>query len=253
MSEIKTYTNRHGREFQCQTHEVFERLKGSGIYQVSNLRYLRDLVPNARRIIDVGANVGIMTMEYATWAKRVEAFEAQASTFELLERNIEHNKTLPLGKPWYEQASTQITGKITTHRVALMDRPGTALTTERADGLASFVSFDKGQEPVPARTIDSYQWQDVDAIKIDTEGTEWLIVQGAKQTIERCRPVLQIEFWDWERRFGLNNQEMLDYFKSINYDQRDCLGRPLPWDNPRRYTKKLGRGRSAMDRFFIPL
>jgi len=252
MSAVKMYSNRHGRQFQCQQHEVFDRA-ASGLYQVSNLRFLRGLVPNARRIVDVGANVGIMTMEYATWAKQVEAFECQASTFALLESNVQHNLTLPLGKPWYQDASTAITGAITMHATALMDREGTAFVTEKADGLASFVAFDRASaETVATATIDSYNWRNVDAIKLDTEGTEWLVVQGARRTIERCRPVVQIEMWGWERRFGINNQHMLDYFKSINYDQVDVRGRPMPWDMPGKFTKALGNGHSAMDRFFIP-
>ena len=46
---------------------------------------------------------------------------------------------------------------------------------------------------VAARTIDSYNFEDVDAIKIDVEGSELLVMQGAKNTIERCRPSVQVE------------------------------------------------------------
>lgn len=267
MSEVVTYTNKHGRVFRSQQHDCFDRC-GNGIYQVTSLRYMRDLVPNARRIIDVGANVGIFTMEYATWAQQVEAFECQQSTFELLESNIEHNTVLGgSGVPWYKNgpSSTAITGAITLHQVGLMDQAGSAFVTENADGLASYVSFEllkqrKNKKPhietCETRTIDSYQWNNVDAIKIDTEGTEWLIVQGARRTIERCRPVVQVEVWDWEKRFGLNNQDMLDYFRSINYRQTNNAGDTLPWDHSGEWNKaqaKLaGHKNSAMDRFFIP-
>ena len=36
--------------------------------------------------------------------------------------------------------------------------------------------------PVPARTLDSYNFKDVNAIKIDVEGSELLVMQGAKDT-----------------------------------------------------------------------
>lgn len=259
MSQIKTYTNKHGRTFQCQQHDVFDRC-ANGIYQVSSLRYLRDLVPNARRIIDVGANVGTNTMEYATWAQQVEAFECQDSTFALLQHNVETNRARgATGVPWYKKgsASTAITGDITLHRTALMDRVGTAFVTEKADGLASFVRYEQGQQLCATATIDSFGWTNVDIIKADTEGSEWLIIQGAKQTIERCRPVVQVEVWDWERKnFGLNNQHMLDYFRSINYRQTNNRGDALPWDFAGCWNKARARAAghksSAMDRFFVP-
>lgn len=247
---IKTYTNRHGRVFQAQQHEMFDRLT-TGIYQITNLRRMRDLVPRARTIIDVGAHVGTTTMEYATWAQRVEAFEADPDTFYLLTHNVNFNRNLPPGQPWYHDHVPQIQAQIQCHNRALMNRQDTLYITRRERGLASFVSA-QGDLQVPAEPLDSYGFTQVDAIKIDTEGTEWLVIQGAHKTIERDRPVVQVEMWGWERRFGINNQDMLDYFRDLDYDQTDAYGRPMPWDHPGRYTKAMGAGRSAMDRFFVP-
>lgn len=258
MSQITTYSNKHGRTFLCQQHDVFDRC-GNGIYQVQSLRYLRDLVPNARRIIDVGANVGTNTMEYGTWAQQVEAFECQDTTFELLEHNVETNiRQGESGVSWYKsaEASTAITADITLHRTALMDRVGSAWVIEKADGLASFVSFEQTGQKCATTTIDSFNWNNVDIIKADTEGTEWLILQGAQQTIERCRPVVQVEMWNWEKRFGLHNQHMLDYFQSIRYRQTNNAGDEIPWTAHGKWNKETARAAghksSAMDRFFVP-
>lgn len=257
MSAIMTYSNKHGRTFKSQPHDVFDRC-ANGIYQVTSLRYLRDLVPTARRIIDVGANVGTNTMEYATWAQQVEAFECLDKTFDMLEDNVATNIMLGVqGVPWYKDASTAITADITLHRTALMDRVGTAFVSEREKGLSSFVRFDRGEQGCATATIDSFNWNNVDIIKADTEGTEWLIIQGAMQTIEQCRPVVQVEMWGWERRFGIDNQDMLDYFRSINYKQTNNTGDSIPWDEAYRWNKakakQAGHKYSAMDRFFIPL
>lgn len=251
MNSVKTYSNRHGRVFQSQPHHVFER-SGAGIYQVNNLRYLRSQVPQARRIVDVGANVGICTMEYATWARHVEAFESQPETYQLLVHNVNHNRGLPLGRPWYQNATTEITGEIRCHATALMHQAGQAWTTLHKAGLSSFVRFDQGTTPCEARTLDSYDWRDVDAIKIDTEGTEWLVVQGADRTIRRCRPVVQVEMWGWERRFGIDNGDMLAYFRDLGYRQTDAHGTPVPWTARGQWTRRLSGTRSAMDRFFLP-
>ena len=251
MSHIKEYSNRHGRVFQAQQHHCFDRV-GQGLYQVTSLRFMRDQVPNARRIVDVGAHVGTSAMEYATWAETVETFECSPVNFACLEHNVRHNRNLAPGKPWYNNESPAITGDIVLHNIAAMDRIGTAYVNHAADGLADYVRYDRGAEAIRTITIDWFGWTDVDAIKLDTEGTEWLVIQGADQTIRRCRPVVQVEMWGWEKRFGLNNQDLLDYFRSLNYTQIDHYGREMPWDFSGKYNKALGNGRSAMDRFFIP-
>ena len=253
---IVQITNRHNRVYSVQQHSVVDRAFGSGIYQVSSLRYLRGLVPAARRIIDVGANVGTNTIEYATWAQNVEAFECSDITYQLLLQNIADNQQRTGGKPWYPYSALDITGTITTHKVALMDQCATAYVNHREAGLADFVRYDSGDQACTTATIDSYGWSDVDIIKADTEGTEWLVIQGAKQTIEQCRPVVEVEFWNWEKRLGLHNQHMLDYFHSIDYVQTNNAGDAIAWDAHGRWNKKLataaGQRNSAMDRFFIP-
>jgi FkbM family methyltransferase len=167
-----TMTNRHNREYRVMAdakdsskpHLVFAR--GTGIYQVNNLRYLRSLVPNARRIIDVGANIGTNTIEYATWAQAVESFECNPVNFSLLQDNVWHNSFDDSGPAWYNNASLAYDdNKITCHNVALMNKTGNAFVNHRQQGLSDFVSFDGGETSVATATIDSYAWTDVDAIK----------------------------------------------------------------------------------------
>lgn len=253
MTEVIQVRNRHGRTYNVQTHangdlhHCVERSWKSGIYQVTSLRYMRDLVPNARRIIDVGANVGTNTLEYATWAKTVEAFECNDINYQCLVDNIALNRKTHGTEQWYKRgnASLALTAEINVHNMALMDRAGWAYVTHKEAGLADYVNFDRGDSECIVDTIDNANWQDVDAIKLDTEGTEWLIVQGAKATIERCRPVVQVEMWGWEKRFKLNNQDMLDYFKSLNYRYVNNKGEDLDWNTP-------GKIPRTMDRFFVP-
>lgn len=46
---------------------------------------------------------------------------------------------------------------------------------------------------VQMRTLDSYQFQNLDFLKIDVEQGEWSVIQGAKETILRCRPCILLE------------------------------------------------------------
>lgn len=51
------------------------------------------------------------------------------------------------------------------------------------------------QERVEVRSLDSYHLQNVTAMKIDVEGMEAQVVAGAKETIQRDRPILYIEIF----------------------------------------------------------
>jgi hypothetical protein len=258
--------NRIGRRYQLHDNPLLEQHWGreNGPYQVGNLRYLRLLKPHARRIIDVGAHVGSNTIEYATWAHSVEAFEPTPETFEYLRVNVDYNQQhTPQGRyyhrgqaghwpdhadGWFREdqgfASLAMQAHITLHNLALADRAGYASIHNNNQGLANYIQPDL-QGRIPVSTIDSYAWQDVDIIKIDVEGREWPVLQGADATIRLCRPVVQVEMWGWERRFGINNQHMLDFFRDLGYTHTNNRGQVLPWDA----VKKIPR---TMDRFFVP-
>jgi hypothetical protein len=48
-------------------------------------------------------------------------------------------------------------------------------------------------QAVDVRTLDSYELQRLDLIKVDVEGHEFSVLEGARQTIERCRPSIIVE------------------------------------------------------------
>jgi hypothetical protein len=264
-------TNRIGRQYHLRDDDTLMEkhlARENGPYQVRNLRFLRRLLPNARTVIDVGANIGMNTIEYATWCQSVHSFEPSAETYQRLVANIALNRSLnPQGRyyhkgqyqhlpdyadGWYRTdtgyAPLTITGSITTHNVALGAQPGRAELISANRGLADYVRPVAEVLDLPntieIRTIDQYAFESVDIIKIDTEGTEWPIVQGADQTIQTCRPIVQVEMYGWERRLGIRNQDMLDYFQSADYEMFDYRGTRLPWT-----VEKI---KGVMDRFFVP-
>jgi FkbM family methyltransferase len=147
-------------------------------------------------IIDVGANLGAFSLPFSTWNRnRLIAFEPFPLIFERLKANLaEHNGgTIP--------ATTSL------HMAALGDTIGTAtMRVPIVEGLgwihtwASLVKTFEGLEgvsvheiEVPVWTIDGLGLDDLTAIKIDAEGNEIEVLNGALRTIERCRPIISCE------------------------------------------------------------
>jgi len=52
---------------------------------------------------------------------------------------------------------------------------------------------------VRVMTLDSLGLSDVTAIKLDAEGAEQEVLEGARQTLTRCRPVLSVEIEERHR------------------------------------------------------
>jgi len=260
-------TNKIGRQMWVWDSDSFytQRLK-AGPYQKQNLVHLRELCPNPRKILDIGMNIGMNTWEYATFAQEVHSFEPVPATYQVALDNIALNinhQDASLG--WWKDAagnwaSLLPSGKINTYNVALGPVPGSVeMHIKKNDGhnrvandgyslpSGRLVKTNTGYQrvQVPQVTLDSYNFTDVDIIKIDVEGYEFQVLEGAVNTIAQNRPIIQIECVETQpKAFGKTIQDLMDYFTTKNYIITTADGNILP--NKWMYVKKM------MDRFMIP-
>ena len=199
---FRLVVNKFGRCYWLLAHDNLQgpRFSGNNVYyQGNNSRLIRTIYPNARRIIDVGANVGNNTIAYSEWAQKVESFEPTPTTLKMLKANIAiakqqklkgvywkgtdqegdlyRDETAKAG--WYTYKGVHqpmdVVADITVHEVAATNRnEGTIDILDHTDhGGHNHVILDskniklretQNLVPVPARTIDSYNFEDVDAI-----------------------------------------------------------------------------------------
>ena len=153
-------------------------------YHVAELLKKNDIV------IDVGANIGLFSIQGAEYAPEATfyALEPSDDAFVALERNAAPYRN------------------ITCVKSALGEQQGSRRMTHVAGAMASslledspFVSrYSKNvlhsQETVPVVTLDEFVAQKklprVDFIKIDTEGYERFVLRGARETIRRYKPII---------------------------------------------------------------
>jgi FkbM family methyltransferase len=153
-----------------------------GEYADLELDFLRLLLRPGDTAIDVGANIGAMTVgmaERVGGEGRVHAFEPQGPIYELL------------------RANTAIWPQVTQHRAAAGAEPGTIRVPPRDyDSAGNFggVALGGGEgDEVPVITIDSLDLPQLRLLKVDVEGMEADVLRGAAQTIRRCGPALFVE------------------------------------------------------------
>jgi FkbM family methyltransferase len=156
-----------------------ELLKGE-----PEVKLLRFLVDPKRNAVDAGANKGAYTYFLARLARRVFAFEPNPKMFKILRRSMAKN--------------------VTASPAALSDRPGSAVLriprtrrggySNQGGSLSSAkISEDYGSVTVETKRLDDVDLGDVGFIKIDVEGFEQEVIDGAAATIRRCRPTMLIE------------------------------------------------------------
>ncbi len=148
------------------------------------LHLLRHLCARDRDAIDVGANEGSYVHFMKRYARRVYAFEpvpwlAEALTHKFAPRVVVRNIALS------RESGTAVL------RIPLVDdAPVTGLATigTAAPTAGGFEAIE-----VPMRPLDEVFAGDAGFIKIDVEGHEEAVLEGAAKTIARCRPRLLVE------------------------------------------------------------
>lgn len=135
------------------------------------LRYVRQW----RVCLDIGSNVGQWTRPLAQKFNSVVCFEPNPNFRECFEKNIsEHNVVLwPYGLSDTEHKASQ-------------QFNSTVLSREAGD--------------IDCRTLDSFGLTNIDFVKIDVDGFELPLLMGARKTLTRNDPVVNIEMKRDKRR-----------------------------------------------------
>lgn len=146
---------------------------------------------------DAGANIGTLTVEFAracTGWGTVIAFEAQPRVYYALAGNIAINNCLN-AKAVNAAVGAQ-DGEIEVPAVDYT-KPASFGSLElrqnpQREDIGQVVDYARA-ETVRMVAIDSLDLKRLDLLKIDVEGMELDVLDGAESTIERCHPVMLVE------------------------------------------------------------
>ncbi len=151
------------------------------------LAYARRALPPDPVVLDVGANLGLVTLALAATfpAARLYAFEPSPRNAALCAANLAANRV-----------------SATLIRRAAGAAPGRLGFTEMAGFPAGSHLDPAGALTVPVVPLDDFVFTEagldrLDLVKIDAEGAEPAILAGAARAIETFRPALYMEFNSW--------------------------------------------------------
>jgi FkbM family methyltransferase len=189
-----------------------------GRYEEEGIAFVRSVLAPGDTAVDAGAHIGFFAMQMAAVvgpAGTVHAFEPFAANADLLERSIAENR---------------FGDRIVFRRAAVGAAMGTAtltfpvetLNTGGAyllrDGTAPLAGNQKRQVPVVALD-DVGLTRPVRLIKMDVEGSEPLVVQGAARLLVEDRPVILSELHptQLERAAGTTVDAFLARMRALGY------------------------------------
>ena len=178
-------------------------------------------------IIDVGANVGLMSLQFAAKVPmgRVYSFEPTYYAFEKLKRNLSLNPELAY--------------RIFPHQMFISEKSGSntlmvAFSSWKVDGTKTVndhsIHFGtpKCTSGIPNISLDDFvlnnHISNINLIKIDTDGFEYEVLKGAEAVVVNFRPIviLEITLYTLQEK-GISFDFFYDFFNRLGYRLFDIL------------------------------
>lgn len=185
-------------------------------YYEPELVYLEKILSPGKVFVDVGANFGVYTLvasKLVGETGKVLAFEPTAESFAILRQNIELNHL----------------SNVRAFRVALTQTRSKAWLNYGWDPVCNWLSKDRDPlcgnegEEVQTDTLDQLLEENgvarVEAIKIDVEGAEELVLRGAIRCLTAQSPIVIFEFnRDCAALQGLSPWGARDLLEGLGYE-----------------------------------
>jgi FkbM family methyltransferase len=175
-SKHQVITRVLGKKMLVDTSElgIHKHLFLYGCREPECTRIFPDLIPKGATVLDIGANIGYFVLIEAQKAKKIYAIEPSPQNIELLRKNIALNLYNDL---------------VEIYQMAVSDRRGKALldidTVPNCYRLLPVQTgrYDKVIE-IETITVDEFlKEREVDVIRMDVEGAEWLVINGMKEVL----------------------------------------------------------------------
>lgn len=183
---------------KIKAHDDFlgKLLKSWKLYEEDFLKYSIPQVKEWTTIIDVGANIGNHTLFWLYKGFDVISFEPIVDNWDLLIYNVYNNK---LYENW------------TGYNVWLWNKEWKMQFQIVNNNMWACRKSDiiNGWTRIDVKTLDSYTTKKpISLIKIDVEGMELEVLEGALWIITKYRPDLMVE---------INNPETLEFLEGLGY------------------------------------
>ncbi len=187
-----------------------------GTYEINVMPVLKYHIKKGDHVVDVGANIGYHSILAASLVGRkgmVFSFEPNPYVFELLKKSIKINGFNSRVKLYQKAVFNKIT-KV-------------QLTWNQLHGGGRLVVSGKEQlsdkqievDTIPLDDVIKDEFLPIDLMKIDVEGTEPYVIEGAKKILEQSPNLKIIMEWDvnFMKSHGYDVEKLINFLKGLDF------------------------------------
>ncbi len=153
-----------------------------------------------RICIDIGANVGLWACDLVNEFQTVIAFEPVEEFRDCFKKNV--------------KGSNYIVESVALGRTETFIEMS---IVQGNTGHSHINPTSLGKGTIPLKTLDSYNYENIDMIKIDVEGYEEEILAGAMNTILKNKPVIVVEQQKHEYKDAITDKPSIKILESWGY------------------------------------
>lgn len=158
--------------------------------------------------IQAGGNVGYYTKIYAELFDTVYTFEPDPLNFYCLNKNVQNANVIKFQSCLGD-----------SHQLVSIALP--ASHVKKGVNVGTYHIAGKGN--IPTLLIDDLNLDACDLIHLDIEGFEINAINGAAETIKRCKPVICLEINTALRNFNYSKDAVLNLMQGLGYVQVDSI------------------------------
>ena len=200
----------------------------TGQYEPQVAAYLKSNLARGAAVVDIGANVGFFSLAVLALipGSTVHMFEPSPRPRSRLASSIARNR---------------LEARAILNPLALYSEPGEMDFFVHTGYHSAFDGFRDTNyalagEPtrikVPVTTLDLYVAEagitHLDLVKIDVEGAELSVLQGAERTLRELRPRVLFEIGQQNLDpYGLRPEHIYGFFREHGYNVQDIIGKPV--------------------------
>ena len=187
----------------------------TGDYVKYEVQAIRKLCSSTRAAVDIGANKGQLTLFLQRYSLHVHCFEPVPQLCEYLRQRFqESNVTVEdcaLGN-----VNSELPLRIPVVKTQRVDTRSSLVKDFRHEQILGEDISHVQEILVPVKKLDDFRLSNVGFIKIDVEGYEAQVLEGARQTILACEPNLLIEI-EQRHCIGKDINATFSYVREMGY------------------------------------
>lgn len=175
------YVTVSGVKLIIEGDRICASVLGGKPFEPESLTVWGDICASGGRILDIGAYTGLYAIAAARLGCRTTAFEPLPKNRARFRENAALNNV-----------SAKVNAEVVSDQVGETEitiNPNVAGLTSGA----SLIRRNGIRMKVNSVTVDSLGLKKLTAMKIDVERAEPLVLRGAQETLQRCRPALLVE------------------------------------------------------------